>query len=273
MSRVCLFKVDVHNDNVDVGESSTKRRRLNFFTGDPPFPTLPSDIWLEILFRLPATSLLRFKSVCKSWRSIISDPKFSKKHIRVSTKRHHVLFFGVFNFPWDYVAQVHSLSSTAATTTHQVEYPLHHRGNPLLHSIVGSCHDILCIHLSPISHCSPRIVVLWNPFIREHRELPLLEGNLVKMHTDTNYSFGYDVSTNTYKVVAVSNLKNCRGLYDAQTHVHTMGTDVWRMIQNFPSTVPNLQPGLFVSGSVNFLDKCNRNAIILWIWKRSHFDR
>ncbi|PHT85412.1 hypothetical protein T459_07518 [Capsicum annuum] len=37
---------------------------------------VPHDIIIEILLKLPAKSLLRFKGVCKSWRSLIEDSRF-----------------------------------------------------------------------------------------------------------------------------------------------------------------------------------------------------
>ncbi|XP_062009191.1 putative F-box protein At3g24700 isoform X3 [Rosa rugosa] len=35
----------------------------------------------DILSRLPAKSLLRFRCVCKAWRALISDPYFIRKHL------------------------------------------------------------------------------------------------------------------------------------------------------------------------------------------------
>ncbi|CAI9784455.1 unnamed protein product [Fraxinus pennsylvanica] len=42
---------------------------------------LPEEITIEILSRLPVKSLLRFKCVCKTWFSIIQDPKFIDMHM------------------------------------------------------------------------------------------------------------------------------------------------------------------------------------------------
>ncbi|XP_009587326.1 putative F-box protein At3g21120 [Nicotiana tabacum] len=40
----------------------------------------PNDITIDILLMLPEKSLLRFKSVCKTWRSLIEDFQFAKLH-------------------------------------------------------------------------------------------------------------------------------------------------------------------------------------------------
>ncbi|OIT27324.1 PREDICTED: F-box protein At5g49610-like [Nicotiana attenuata] len=40
----------------------------------------PNDITIDILLMLPEKSLLRFKSVCKTWRSLIEDSQFAKQH-------------------------------------------------------------------------------------------------------------------------------------------------------------------------------------------------
>jgi hypothetical protein len=55
----------------------------------PPLPTLPFDIIAEILCRLPVKLLLQLQCLCKSLNSLISDPKFAKKHLLLSTNYHH----------------------------------------------------------------------------------------------------------------------------------------------------------------------------------------
>ena len=42
---------------------------------------LPHELMVEILLRLPVKSLIRFKSVSKPWRSLISDTHFTKSHL------------------------------------------------------------------------------------------------------------------------------------------------------------------------------------------------
>ncbi|KAL6595058.1 hypothetical protein ACP70R_048161 [Stipagrostis hirtigluma subsp. patula] len=41
---------------------------------------LPTDVLSEVLLRLPAKALCRLRLVCRSWRSLTSDPEFAKAH-------------------------------------------------------------------------------------------------------------------------------------------------------------------------------------------------
>ncbi|XP_061371685.1 F-box protein At1g15015-like isoform X2 [Gastrolobium bilobum] len=49
------------------------------------------DVIQEILLRLPVKSLVRFKCVCKSWLSLISDSQFAKSHYELSAAPTHKL--------------------------------------------------------------------------------------------------------------------------------------------------------------------------------------
>ncbi|PNX99168.1 F-box/kelch-repeat protein at3g23880-like protein [Trifolium pratense] len=49
------------------------------FQQPPPF--LPEKI--RILLRLPVRSLLEYKCICKSWKTLISDPKFAKRQLHI----------------------------------------------------------------------------------------------------------------------------------------------------------------------------------------------
>ncbi|KEH41836.1 F-box protein interaction domain protein [Medicago truncatula] len=51
-------------------------------------PYLPDELITKILVRLPVKSLIRFKSVCKSWFSLISDNHFANSHFQVTAATH-----------------------------------------------------------------------------------------------------------------------------------------------------------------------------------------
>lgn len=54
-------------------------------------PSLPNDAIIQILARLPIKSLFRFKSVCKSWCHLPSDPHFASLHHEISSQNPNLL--------------------------------------------------------------------------------------------------------------------------------------------------------------------------------------
>lgn len=50
-------------------------------TSSIAYQNLPEDVIIEILLRLPVNSLLKFKSVCRNWYSLIKSPNFIRKHM------------------------------------------------------------------------------------------------------------------------------------------------------------------------------------------------
>ncbi|AES79465.1 F-box protein interaction domain protein [Medicago truncatula] len=233
------------------GTTATKRRRrLSSSIGNPPLPTLPFDLVLEILYRLPVKSLMQFKCVCKSWKSFISHPKFAKKHFCVSTKTHHLFFHCKPKGSFEYIIKAFPLSTIftkkvtpTATTTQQLDYPLSNPNCLNCDRIRGSCHGILCIVLYT------GYVILWNPSIRKFTKLPSLE-----------------ILWNN--VVAFSSTYH-NGVSDVQTHVHTSGTNFWRRIQNCPRNLYK-ESGKFVGGTLYLLPYDHLSIVSLDLEKESY---
>ena len=202
----------------------------------PPLPTLPFDLITDILCRLPVKYLVQFRCVCKSWNSLISDPKFAEKHLRLSTTRLvHTLTYS--NLPYKYILKscpLHSVFNNL--TTNQTAHPITQLKIPWKHvvSFLGSCNGILC--LLACGYTGFVTIRLWNPSIRKFNELPYLGKQQGEM-----YGFGYDAVTNNYKVVVV---------FEDEVKVYTLSTDSWKNIQKFPFACVSLYAlGTFVSGT------------------------
>ncbi|XP_045803932.1 F-box/kelch-repeat protein At3g23880-like isoform X2 [Trifolium pratense] len=261
------------SDPLTEDTTATKKRSLNSSTAGtltlpssssntpedslhiPLLPNLPFELIIEILCRLPVKSLMQFQCVHKSWKSLISDRQFAKKHLRMSTKDHHHLITTLANSERDGFSYndypLTSLFKQVTTTAMQLEHLLTNGGYRFDH-IVGSCHGILCIAIGPGS------VLLWNPSIRKFTKLPCLDETPRPEH-DYQFSFGYDHSSDSYKVVvslynAIVFINGNR-VFNPLVKVHTLGTNSWRTIQDFPSGLVREDSllGKFVCGTINWL--------------------
>ncbi|RHN69938.1 putative F-box associated interaction domain-containing protein [Medicago truncatula] len=152
---------------------------------------------------------------------------------------------------WDSsISSVFSNVSNSTVTQTQLNCPISF--NSLFRLLYGnnleicSCHGILCFAIAGL------YAFLWNPSLRRYNVLPPLE-NPEESDGSTSYvySFGYDHFSNVYKVVAISHLHDTNKKNEVS--VHSMGTGYWRRIHNFPYSRSMPRPGVFVSGTVNWL--------------------
>jgi F-box interacting protein len=234
------------NSSHSLAEETTNTQRQRLATGTlttPPLdlPTLPFDVLPEILCRLPVKLLVQLRCLCKFFNSLTSDPIFAKKHLRMSTKRHHLMLPNVYHHDYDYDNElvmydspIASLFSTSTVVTQtQLHIPSTLTNGHHCMYLMCSCDGMFCGKLDNDSY------FLWNPSIRKFKLLPPL-GN----HKWSLLSFGYDHFIDDYKVVALSPNK--------VVSVHTLGTDYWRRIEDIPFSNPISGHGLFVSGTVNW---------------------
>ncbi|GAU16391.1 hypothetical protein TSUD_117400 [Trifolium subterraneum] len=211
-----------------------------------PLPTLPFDLLHEILCRLPVRLLVQLRCLCRSFNTLITDPKFAKKHLCLSTKQHRLVLSSREFLLYD--SPIPSILSTSTITLTQLNYPvtreIYRDGKPFT---LSTCDGILCF---AIDH---RSAILWNPSIRKFRLLPPLENPHKRSYYPFSlYSFGHDPFIDNYKIIDISFCIN-----RIEVRVNIMGTNYWRRIQDFPG--PNsvwdliCEPGVFVGGTVNFL--------------------
>lgn len=161
--------------------------------------SLPADILVDILSRLPAKDLCRYKCVKKSWLGLISHPRFAKLHLSRNNKKttliasaagakhlHHLdvetispeddfITVSPINFPWSKLDPDRHIES--------------------IHCI-GCCNGLLCVVTQPYG------VVLFNPVTGE-----LNQASPVPNRTDEDppllQGFGYVEETDDYLFVKV----------------------------------------------------------------------
>ncbi|AES68364.1 putative F-box domain-containing protein [Medicago truncatula] len=239
---------------------STKKKRVTKTLTSPslhalplPLPFLPFELIEEILSRLPVKLLLQLRCACKSWSSLISNPKFAKKHLSMSTR--HVLH--CISSSGGDILKSYPLDSiyTNATTTAipQLEYSFHRCSN----YFIGSCNGILCLAAEGY-HTNLVTFRLWNPFIRKFKELPPLGDQQTSAYIIKMYGFGYDPVSDNYKVVTVLRVFDYSShilVKNDEVKVYTLGINSWKSISVFPYSVFPVQrlSGKCVSGTINWL--------------------
>ncbi|XP_071705140.1 F-box/kelch-repeat protein At3g06240-like [Rutidosis leptorrhynchoides] len=164
--------------------------------------TIPREMITEILYRLPAQSVGRFRCVSKDWLSELTSPQFIENH-RKTLNRNHLIFVSCNDRSLNLV-------------------PLdHHRGTELtkcnlkerFFTIFGSCNGLVLVSFRVKGCMNPdsggylfKLLVL-NPITREFIQLPDFGRykliNVIRKH-NISYGFGYDSLTDEYKLVTIA---------------------------------------------------------------------
>ncbi|KAL6206970.1 hypothetical protein ACLB2K_024215 [Fragaria x ananassa] len=137
-------------------------------------PDFDDDIIVEILLKLPAKSLLRFRCVCKSWRALISDPSFVRNHLRRVNTNHFNLLVGT---RWFSQADVISKQDDGGIAITELDYPVTF-SDPGCFMIYGSCNGLVCAGFENGN------IIIWNPLTREFKQLPQPEGGSTHLEGD-----------------------------------------------------------------------------------------
>lgn len=156
---------------------------------------LPPEVVTEIICRLPVKSLLLFRSVSKSWRSLIDSPGFIYLHLNNSVDTGSNLSLILRKDSELYTVDLDQLNDAV-----EVTHPLMCYSNRI--HVLGSSNGLLCI-----ANVAEDIA-LWNPSIRKHKVLPFLpveKNNYGSSLLGARvYGFGYDPVHDDQKLVRIS---------------------------------------------------------------------
>lgn len=196
---------------------------------------IPNDCVVEILLRLPIKSLLKYRSVSKSWYALLmKNNYFINKHMKLIEKKNNGLLF--FKCPSEekddpvmYANLDHQsirISKLDLEKIIQYEY----------YDIVGSCNGIVCAY-----DCLDKdSFVLCNPATRETKTVP------VDFMSDRNLSydiqgmvFGYDHLTEDYKVFMLLSIfqddDSSTAFYKAG--IYGLKRDEWRVLDKVEDSI------------------------------------
>lgn len=233
-------------------------------------PSIPDEIVDEIIIKLPAKSLMRFRGVSKIWLHKIDSLDFAIKRSAAASASAsadednqilQITFASKPPFPF------HLLTLEDGNIIKGSGHPILELPNNIQESnfISHSAYGLFCFH----TRGGVGKAYLCNPLRKEVLELPQATAG------GDYYGMGFDGTTNTYKIVRVSG---------SRSEVYTLGTSSWREISSVPpEPLGNMSNGVSAYGDMHWadddhfsfgqnkgVDKC---VIISFDFKKEEFKR
>ncbi|XP_010546896.1 PREDICTED: F-box/kelch-repeat protein At3g06240-like [Tarenaya hassleriana] len=226
----------------------------------PEAPCLPPEIIREILLRLPAKSIGRFRCVSKLFRSISLAPEFAKTHLGLSLRndtfrsgRRRLIVCRRDLYMVDFDSIVDTCDGIEDLD--DVEIP----ESPVMSDLVSSCYQE-GYWVQMVGSCNGLVcttndnndVFLFNLTTGESKEIPsLLEFLKSKSKQGRVYvlGLGFDAITNDYKVVALvsGDVQNVT--------VYSLKTDSWKWVGGSRHGYYGPASGLFFNGAIHWVAK------------------
>ncbi|XP_030462500.2 F-box/kelch-repeat protein At3g23880-like [Syzygium oleosum] len=246
-----MYQKSMANRSNRVRSSS---QSLTMSSDDDDHPKLPHDVAVEILKRLPVGSLLRFRCVCRSWRSTIDDPRFVALHLSHSAldaSNWHLACVDLYD-PVQSLCSLFSGESLARPSLSQIEIPF--AAPPNCYGFVGSCNGLICVTDISEDRCG-RTMYLWNLFTRKHKAIP--ESDFLSMeHVHIVLGFGFDARWNDYKIVRIIYYPYEHpqgfGKIKPQVDIYSLWTDSWRSLECEVPTFCSDRPPAFSNGNLHW---------------------
>ncbi|KAL5861796.1 hypothetical protein ACOSQ4_003092 [Xanthoceras sorbifolium] len=206
---------------------------------------LPREIVLDILSRLPITSLVQFKFVCRGWRALAEDPVLANLQLFTKAEDQNPCLILHCDFPIrnelyfiDFSAQETGCCSGENSEKKKVKKfhtPFQDRMPEF--DVVGSCNGLLCLSDSLYNDA----IYIYNPFTRDYLELPK---SLQYPDQEVVFGFGFHPRTKDYKVIKIvyyrktcgstsssSNQRARRVIYPrSDVQIYTLGSPAWRSL-------------------------------------------
>lgn len=207
----------------------------------------PEEVIFQTLSWTKVTSLLRFKSVCKLWRSIISKPKFIQAHHPNSLESPSLLIITSRAADFDEQQGNNHLAATIFYSDDlRVSLPLPCVFDKM--KFVSSCNGIVCV-----CDISGDTIYLFNPLTRMSKELPPVVNNQKPFKFDV--VFGFDCVSHDFKVLRIKYQKddNSQLVSVFLVELYTSNADSWREIGvslTLPSFVYHPLCPVLISGPV-----------------------
>ncbi|XP_008796479.1 F-box protein At5g07610-like [Phoenix dactylifera] len=237
-------------------ELREREREMSFSSSSAAKATCSDPIAFEILSRLPAKSVMRFKSVCKQWLALASDPFFLAAHTRCNPPT-----FSGFLVQDAVKGPLTSFSAAGGASPALPDPSLSSLNRRFAASddilVWQSCNGLLlCRTRSP---WPPGLLIL-NPTTMQYREIPDPPTGLYPFKYQ--FMLAFDPSTSFQYRIACFSCNITPTAFDptaSQLHVEIYSSDTgaWELSRS-GETLPGCTPlhkGVYWNGALNWISQ------------------
>lgn len=256
-------------------ERRVKKARLAMEFGEgrtPQFQTtllerLPREIIMDILTRLPVTSLVQFRFVCWGWRKLAEDPLIATMHLSGTAQQNPCLILHTGDPIRNQLSflDISSSEDREKTRVRKLITPFWNSMPDF--EVVGSFNGILCLEDTLYKDN----IYVYNPFTGDYKLLP---GSVQYQDQDVTLGFGFHPVTELYKVVRIVYYRNGNGQSTrsprftcsrSEVQVLTLGSRAWRSLGKAAYHLENSSSEALVSGRLHWVSRPKRylNRVIV----------
>ncbi|KAL2459247.1 F-box/kelch-repeat protein [Forsythia ovata] len=210
-------------------------------------PSIPQEIMVDILSRLPAKSLGQFRCVSKPWRFLLSDTQFISTHLNRHCHTEESLILISPNHSLHTITDINGDDHVSRKLMFQQQL------SDTWTEVVGSCNGLVLL----VNEEDDKFLL--NPTTLNQVEVPDSPLALMKPGSFSMHGLGYNASSDDYKIVTLSYYDTDNeyepDCADTFVDLYSVKTGVWKRLEPSPydHAVPDLSPGAFVNGSIHWL--------------------
>ncbi|KAJ8527868.1 hypothetical protein K7X08_015319 [Anisodus acutangulus] len=222
------------------------------------FNSLPQEIVLDISSRLPITSLVQFKFVCKSFYNLLHDKELVNRHLSRAVETDPCIIIHT-DYPLRNQLCFLEFSDHGREVARKIRTPFANSVPEF--KVVGSCQGLLCICDSLFNDA----LYVYNPFTRDYKQLPRsVEFEVQKLV----FGFGFHPVTKEYKVIKIINYANMyyneRGRHHrfrvpyfgkSDVQVLSLGNNRWRSVGEVVYRFDPSTQGIILNGKMHWLTR------------------
>ncbi|KAF8113335.1 hypothetical protein N665_0051s0029 [Sinapis alba] len=162
--------------------------------------TIPDELIIEILSRLPSKSIAICRRVSKEWESLLLTPAFTDSFLAISSAQPRILLTFKCRGKWHYCSTLQPQHLDKELSVVEADYHMRLIGGSGPESFL-SVHGFTCLIDRPVlMGKNERVPGICNPCTDQHLTLPKVKAN----NSDLRTFFGYDPINKQFKVLCMT---------------------------------------------------------------------